>query len=116
MRFLTVAVTCLGLGLVALMPSAASAKSSHCAYKIGQGGNYRPLNNITARNMMCSTALKAIKHGSISTKTGNLKTKGFSCKVLKSSHLPTGNGMTEVIGGTVRCTAGKRSFTFTWAT
>lgn len=113
MRLVAVAVACVGLALVVLSPSAASAKVRHCAYTMNHGPtNDRdvPLGHLTTNNLVCSKALSAINRGKL-TKAGNLTTKGFSCKVLKSYH--TG---TTLLGANVRCTAGTRWFGFSWAT
>lgn len=113
MRSFAVASACFGLALLALVPSAASARVRHCAYTIGHGPkNDRgvPLGHVATGNMFCSKALSAISSGKL-TGTGNLETGGFSCKVTQSSHV----GAT-LLGASVRCSAGTRSFSFSWAT
>ncbi len=115
MRFIATAVACLGLVLVVLVPSAAGAKVRHCSYSNGHGPtNDRsvPLGKVTTNNMVCSKALRAISSGRL-TRSGNLKTDGFSCKVTKSFRPP---GEMSAIGADVSCSAGPRSFSFSWAT
>ncbi len=117
MRFLAVAVACLGLALLLLAPSAAGARTRHCAFIMGQGPSndrYVPLGHVTTRNMACSKALGAIHSGRL-TKAGNLKTSRFSCKVLHAFYGGFGLGH-AVIGASIRCSAGTRSFSFSWAT
>lgn len=113
MRFLAVAVASLGPALVALAPSAASAKVRHCSYSYGHGPtNDRsiPLGKVATHNMICSKALEAIHSGRL-TRAGDLNTPGFTCKVTKSLHASG-----TLTGADVSCFAGTRSFSFSWAT
>lgn len=118
MRFFALVVACLGLALLVLAPEAASAKTRHCAFIMGQGpanDPFVPLESVTARNMTCAKALGAIHSGKL-TKSGNLKTKSFSCKVVHAYYGGLGVDH-ELLGASVRCSAtASRWFSFSWAT
>lgn len=110
---LVVGAAIVGLAVIAL-PGAASARVHGCAY---QGDFYfsnRPVNenvyDVSARNMSCSAALRAMARGRLGRK-GNLTTLGFGCYLLHRYHIPG-----ETTGATVRCVSGLRAFRFSWAT
>lgn len=57
----------------------------------------------------CSTARRAIHHGQI-TKDG-FRTKGWSCHAIHRLHVGS-----VTTGETPRCSRGRKSFSFSWAT
>jgi hypothetical protein len=63
------------------------------------------LGYISARNMSCQTAVRAIQHGRL---TGQgFFTPGFVCHTLSTA---------KYGGGTIRCTHAAEAFRFSWST
>ena len=97
-----------------LAPPIASARVRGCRYPFESfGPRNDPQMNIgdfSVRNMSCSAAHRAISRSRL-LRSGNIRTRGFHCYLLKSYR----QGGT-VIGADVRCVAGARAFRFSWAT
>lgn len=109
-KLIAVLIAVLAVGLAA---ASASANVHGCYFPYGHGPkNDRrvPLGHVSVRNMSCSAALRAISNGTFVGR-GNLRTKGFSCRVLKSYY---GGGVQT--GADVRCTHASKAFRFSWAT
>jgi hypothetical protein len=112
-RNLTIsALLALALLSVCAVPSVAKGRSCHYTYGNGPRNDRSvPLGGVTVRHMSCSSALHAISHGKLVGGSQGLRTHGFGCRALKTSHV--GN---ETTGQVIRCRAGRRTFRFSWST
>jgi hypothetical protein len=85
-----------------------------------QGTGYGPRNDRDApnyvssvRNISCHRAgWGPVEHGRLITSTGNLRTRGWRCIVLKRFRPPG----SIVLGANVRCVRGNEAFRWTWGT
>jgi hypothetical protein len=102
-----------GLAVVAVS-STAAASVRDCTYPPESFGprNDRQMNigNFSVRNMSCGAAHRAISRSRLLS-SGNIRTSGFSCYLLKRYR----QGDT-VLGADIRCVAGAEAFRFSWAT
>ena len=103
--------------LAAVLPATSSASVRSCpGNPLGTG--YGPRNDRGApnwvssvRNISCRAAgWGAVEHGSL-TSSGNLRTSGWYCVVLKRSHVGS-----TTLGANVRCVRGSQAFRWSWAT
>jgi hypothetical protein len=101
----------------AVVPATSSASVHSCPGN-PQGVGYGPRNDRGApnfvssvRNISCDAAgWGAVEHGSL-TSTGNLRTAGWSCVVLKRFKVGS-----TTMGADVRCVRGRQAFRWTWGT
>ena len=103
--------------LAAALPPTSSAFVRSCPGN-PQGTGYGPRNDRGApnfvssvRNISCRAAgWGAVEHGSL-TSSGNLRTSGWHCVVLKRFRLGS-----TLQGADVRCVRGGQAFRWTWGT
>lgn len=99
-------------------PVSASAYVHDCPGN-PQGTGYAPRNDrgvpnyvSSVRNISCYQAgWGAVEHGSLLTGSGNLRTAGWYCYVLKRFR-----SFGTLLGADVRCVQGGKAFRWTWAT
>lgn len=109
--------------LAAIGGATASAAVVSCRYPqaTAANGGYGPRNDramnghsVSARNMSCSSALRAITNGYLSENGSPLRTSGFRCYVVMKLRAGT-PGSQYVIGAVIRCVSSRRVFRFSWA-
>ena len=117
MKLATVTTALLALALA--IPNIASASVRDCHYPYGHGPrNDRLMNGsaVSARNITCSSALRAISHGYLRENGSPLRTRGFTCYTVSKFEIHTPRRPPLVTGATIRCVSGRRAFRFSWAT
>jgi hypothetical protein len=106
------------LATMAAVPAAISSASVHSCPGNPQGTGYGPRNDrgapngvTSVRNISCHAAgWGAVEHGFL-TSTGNLRTAGWHCVVLKRYHVGS-----TLMGADIRCVHRPRAFRWTWGT
>lgn len=112
----SIIVLCLAATTV-VMPATSNASVRTCSGN-PQGTGYGPRNDrgapnwvTSVRNMSCRAAgWGAVEHGYL-TSSGNLRTSGWHCVVLKRYHIGT-----STTGADGRCVRGGKSFRWRWGT
>jgi hypothetical protein len=115
-KLISLAVAAFALLAIAL-PVSASASVHDCRGN-PQGTGYGPRNDrsvpnyvSSVRNISCKRAgWGAVEHGSL-TRSGNLRTGGWYCYVLKRYR-----SFGTLLGANVRCVQGGKAFRWNWAT
>ena len=103
--------------MAAVLAATAGASVQSCPGN-PQGTGYGPRNDrgapnwvTSVRNVSCHAAgWGAVEHGSL-TSTGNLRTAGWHCVVLRRYHVGS-----ALMGADVRCVHRRRAFRWTWGT
>jgi hypothetical protein len=115
-KLIPLAIAAFSLLAIAL-PVSASAYVHGCPGN-QQNTGYAPRNDpgvpnyvSSVRNISCFRAgWGAVEHGSL-TSSGNLRTAGWRCYVLKRYH-----SFGTLLGANVRCVQGSKAFRWSWAT
>jgi hypothetical protein len=98
------------MGLALVMGSPALA-TSNCAPPRRIGSDHTNVGELETHKMSCASARAAIAHGRL-THSGNLKTTGFACHVVRRYSPNAG----VITGAKIHCRRGPRQFAFAWAT